>query len=229
MSKHSPNSPDAGVLNSAHDSSPAVSASHQPAKKRRAARTASQERRDIARVLEEVAAFAEANAPAEEERRTLQREWGCYPWQARPRTRREELQKFPALCNDFESFEKQMARVDRRAKEPDGLLYQIWDFMNERKRALERQEEEAERQQNDESISHFRQGIKELYQMGEEIQQRTRANNEYCQRVLTEVQRTQEFVDRTDNLASEVREYGMSRASPRQRIYHPGGAGRNTH
>ncbi|KAA1472137.1 hypothetical protein DENSPDRAFT_163286 [Dentipellis sp. KUC8613] len=225
MSKHSPNSPDAGVLHSAHDSRPVVSASRQPAKKRRAARTASQERRDIARVLEEVAAFAEANAPAEREWRTLQMEWECYPWQARPRTRREELQRFPALCNDFESFEKQMECVDGRPKEPDGLLYQIREFVQERKRALRHQEFEARMKEYEESRSRFRQGIRELYQMGERMQQVTRANDEYSQRVLTEVQMAQDLADRTD----EVREYGLNPAPPRQRNYHLGRAGGNTH
>ncbi|KAA1472157.1 hypothetical protein DENSPDRAFT_838355 [Dentipellis sp. KUC8613] len=118
-----------------------------------------------------------------------------------------------------------MARVDRRAKEPDELLYQIWDFMNERKRALMDQEFEARMKENDESHSRFRQGIRELYQMGERMQQLTRANDEYSQRVLTEVQMAQDLADRTD----EVRQYGLNPAPPRQRNYHLGRAGGNTH
>ncbi|TFY66094.1 hypothetical protein EVG20_g4996 [Dentipellis fragilis] len=236
MSNWSLDSQDASVLYSAADSGLTISSSPAPINKRegvfqsRTTSPAKQKRRQSARLPKYPAVIAAQDPRAEEEWRKLQMEWECYPWQARPKSRREELQKLPALCNDFESFDKQMARVDRRPDDP-GLLPQIRAFMNERARSLERQEEEAQRQKYWESISRTIQGIEEYDQevdkRGKKIRQSAQDVRDFGQDVDKHSQMGQYLAHRVDNAAYEVREYGVSRAPPRQRIHHLGGAGRN--
>ncbi|KAA1472139.1 hypothetical protein DENSPDRAFT_850706 [Dentipellis sp. KUC8613] len=168
MSNWSLDSQNAGVLCSALDPGPTIPSSPAPVNIREGiphsltTSPAKPKRRRSARLPVDQATFAAENARLEQEWLKVQREWGCYPQQARPRSRREELQKLPALCNDFDSFEKQMARLDGQPDDQDGLVRQIRDFLNERKRALERQQAEAKMKQNMESVNRTRQGVEDF-------------------------------------------------------------------
>ncbi|KAA1472138.1 hypothetical protein DENSPDRAFT_838326 [Dentipellis sp. KUC8613] len=102
MSNWSPGSRDAGVLYSAPDSSPTIPSSPAPINQREGVphslttSPAKSKRRQSTRLPVDKATFAAENARLEQEWLKVQREWGCYPQQARPRSRREELQKLPA-------------------------------------------------------------------------------------------------------------------------------------
>ncbi|KAA1472135.1 hypothetical protein DENSPDRAFT_162819 [Dentipellis sp. KUC8613] len=80
----------------------------------------------------------------------LQEEWGEYPEHARPRSRREELQMLPVLCNDYESFNKQMTYLDKSAE--SGIQAQIREVLTERQLALVNRQGEAETRKIKESV-----------------------------------------------------------------------------
>ncbi|TFY66082.1 hypothetical protein EVG20_g4998 [Dentipellis fragilis] len=184
---------------------------------------------------EDPAMVAGHRARMKDEFYLLEGEWREYPWSARPKTRREELQMLPRLCNDFESFDKQMARLDRMPNDP-GLLSQIRAYMNERAASLERKREEAERQKRWEGVSRTIEGVKELLrhddtpikQRGEEIREVSREVRKFSQDVHRQDQGSRQIEHRADNYGYEVRSFGMSLAQRRRRIHQVRGEGRNT-
>ncbi|TFY56922.1 hypothetical protein EVG20_g8738 [Dentipellis fragilis] len=227
MSNWSLDSQDASVLYSTADSGLTISSSPAPINKRegvsqsRTTSPAKQKRRQKPRLPKDPALIAAANDRAEKEWRNLQMEWSCYPWQSRPKSRRQELQKLPALCNDFESFDKQMACVDRRPDDKDGLRPQIRAFMYERRRSLQHQEDEAEMQKLLENISRTRQGVKDFRQYGNmQIEQFSQAIDENGQGL-------QQMTHQVDSLAEGVNPYGPGLAQPMRRIRQTGKEGRN--
>ncbi|TFY55991.1 hypothetical protein EVG20_g9108 [Dentipellis fragilis] len=97
----------------------------------------------------------------------LQKEWGSYPCDARPRTRREELQMLPArqfsfhihhfattdidgaVCNNFEAFDEQMnelqqeMRISRQFACLEGVRTHLGAEENRRRRQSEEAGDEA--------------------------------------------------------------------------------------
>ncbi|KAA1472163.1 hypothetical protein DENSPDRAFT_838362 [Dentipellis sp. KUC8613] len=114
------------------------------------------------------------------------------------------------VCNDFESFEKQMEHLDRTVEDP-GLLPQIRAVVRQRKEALRRQEEEAQMHKHWENISRTAQGIEEfkrtVSQWGDEVAETARLVHEYDQRAEQQIKRGYRTCQLIGECISETNEY----------------------
>ncbi|KAA1472170.1 hypothetical protein DENSPDRAFT_164501 [Dentipellis sp. KUC8613] len=164
----------------------------------RSASLSEKKRKNKARLPEDPAVVAACNARAADEFYKVQREWGCYHWRARPKSRREELQRLPALCNDFESFDKQMAY---NSPEDHGLHAEIRAEMHER-RKLEMQKEREARMQPGREI-HAR-----MMQRAEALQ---RDVEKHLENISVYEQNVDRLEQRMGEFAHEVREYGVQK------------------
>ncbi|TFY50504.1 hypothetical protein EVG20_g11479 [Dentipellis fragilis] len=198
-------------------------------------RTASlmkQKQRKGAGPREDPAVVAAYNSRAAREFYKVRSEWECYPWHARPKSRREELQKLPALCNDFESFDKQMAYLDRTVKDP-GLLPQVRAVLRQRNEALKQHEEDAERQKFIERTADTDKDIQEiehhLHQYGERVHEYRHLAHEqgqYTDKIGEVLQRCDQ---KGKDFDSGVDDLAMGLARPRRTVHQLGQEGRNTY
>ncbi|KAA1472159.1 hypothetical protein DENSPDRAFT_164378 [Dentipellis sp. KUC8613] len=136
--------------------------------------------------------------------------------------RAAEAARVYIVCNDFESFDKQMVEVANNTKDI-GLVSEIRAFMDERTRSLKRQEDEAERKRSEEKFSHMMQDLEEFRQESiAEIKQ-------FREDIHKRSEMLQQTTDRVQNLAHDVRQFGVSCALSRRRVRSAATRGRSGH
>ncbi|KAA1472168.1 hypothetical protein DENSPDRAFT_872013 [Dentipellis sp. KUC8613] len=184
----------------------------------RTASSTKQRRRKDAHFGYDPATTAAHDARLADESSKVQGEWIAYPWRARPKSRREELQRLPVLCNDFESFDKQMEHLDGTVEDP-GLLSEIRAVMKERREASRREEDQARMQEHNEIHAQMTQCAQELRQGIDELAR----NVEQClQGVNTYGQNLDRLAQKGEEIARDTDEYVMHKVQRRRRVHQSG-------
>ncbi|KAA1474738.1 hypothetical protein DENSPDRAFT_346194 [Dentipellis sp. KUC8613] len=205
----------------------------------RIAPSTGQRRRNDTRSRDDLATATAHNARLADEFYKMKHEWLAYPCDARPRSRREELQMLPALCNNFEAFDEQMKLLHGPQITLE-YLHKV-DSMHrksneEHQQFLQREEEVHQRLEGTiaeiaEGIKRYSKGVEEYHKAKDERIQRTtdylQRADEYCQRVDANGQLLGKIVYGVNELSQGVRELNTVEAQRVRRMHGYGREGRN--